>query len=247
MPQVKVIFLIISFAILCGCKTKSPAVANNKKNSDTTYLIKRFCDTVLLKPEEFNIPIRITDNSLGYARVRCFPHFDANDTSNMIGKIKCGTTVMAHVPLGFKYDKHPYYYHVMVKDNNGKDRVGFISNLVVKPLEEVRLDSLCDIEIQKLPEEDRDGHEKQMVIKGIYTGKDLYIINPSVCRGGRCVIACAVNNGDDINDGEYDGEFGFILLDKWGGIKIGDSVSISIKHKSYATPKLLNPDALIKK
>ena len=81
-----------------------------------------------------------------------------------------------------------------------------------------------------------------IVLKGIYQGKNLYVMNPFASSGiGFCVYEVEVNGKvatDEINSSAFEIDLSVYQL------KIGDKVTVVIKHKSNCTPKVLNPEVL---
>lgn len=82
----------------------------------------------------------------------------------------------------------------------------------------------------------------ELVFKGIYQGKDLFIINPMLDLGQEyCAYEVYVNNKkyeDVINSSAFR-----ISLD-FAGLKFGEEYEVVIKHRSDCTPKLVNPEVL---
>ncbi len=82
----------------------------------------------------------------------------------------------------------------------------------------------------------------EMVLKGIYQGKDLYIINPMLDMGEEyCAYEVLVNKiefADVINSSAFR-----ISLD-YVGLEFGQEYEVVIKHHENCTPKLVNPEVL---
>ena len=81
----------------------------------------------------------------------------------------------------------------------------------------------------------------EIVINGIYQGKNLYVMNPFSSIGGFCIQEVTVNGqpyNDDINSSAFEinfSEFQFTF---------GDKVIVKIKHKDDGKPRVLNEDVL---
>ncbi|MBN1251617.1 MAG: hypothetical protein JXR51_14635 [Bacteroidales bacterium] len=84
--------------------------------------------------------------------------------------------------------------------------------------------------------------QKEQLIEGVYQGENLFVMNPFASTGvGFCVYEVTVNNEittDEINSSAFEIDLSLFQL------KIGDHVSIIIKHKDNCTPKVLNLDVL---
>lgn len=82
----------------------------------------------------------------------------------------------------------------------------------------------------------------EMVLKGVYQGKDLYIINPMLDIGEEyCAFEVLVNDtgyDDVINSSAFR-----ITLD-YVGLEFGENYEVIIKHHDNCTPKLVNPEVL---
>ncbi len=83
---------------------------------------------------------------------------------------------------------------------------------------------------------------KEIEIKGIYQGENLYVMNPFSSTGvGFCIYEVTVNGQvttDEISSSAFEIDFTFFNLKK------GDPVTVVIKHKDGCTPKLLNAEVL---
>lgn len=83
---------------------------------------------------------------------------------------------------------------------------------------------------------------KEIVIKGIYQGVNLYVRNPFSSTGvGFCIYEVTVNGQvttDEINSSAFEIDLSFYNLKK------GAPVSIVIKHKDGCVPKILNEEVL---
>ncbi len=81
-----------------------------------------------------------------------------------------------------------------------------------------------------------------MILKGVYQGKDLYIINPMLDIGEEyCAYEVFVNDKkfeDVINSSAFR-----ISLD-YVGLQFGQEYEVVIKHHEDCTPKLVNPEVL---
>lgn len=81
---------------------------------------------------------------------------------------------------------------------------------------------------------------QEITLKGNYYGFNLHVLNPSV-GNGFCTTAVLVNNNptmDEINSNAFEIDFSLMNL------KIGDPVTVVIKHKSGCKPEVINPKAL---
>lgn len=83
---------------------------------------------------------------------------------------------------------------------------------------------------------------KEITVKGIYQGENLYVVNPFSSTGvGFCIYEVTVNGRvttDEINSSAF--EVDFTLQ----GLKKGDPVTVVIKHKAGCTPKVINRNVL---
>lgn len=80
------------------------------------------------------------------------------------------------------------------------------------------------------------------IIEGKYQGKNIYVINSIAESGvGFCVYEVRVNGDvstDEVNSTAFEIDLGIY------GFKLGDPVTVEIKHKDGCTPRILNPNAL---
>jgi len=81
-----------------------------------------------------------------------------------------------------------------------------------------------------------------IVLDGNYQGKNIYVQNPFAGNGvGFCVFEVTVNDQvttDEINSSAFEIDFKNFQL------KLGDKVSVKVKHKGDCKPKVLNPEVL---
>jgi len=82
----------------------------------------------------------------------------------------------------------------------------------------------------------------EIVLKGVYQGKNLYVMNPFASSGvGFCVYEVQVNGQvttDEINSSAFEIDLTIFQFKK------GDKLVIVIKHKDGCTPKVINPEVL---
>ncbi|PLX08933.1 MAG: hypothetical protein C0596_03720 [Marinilabiliales bacterium] len=82
----------------------------------------------------------------------------------------------------------------------------------------------------------------EMVLKGIYQGKDLYIINPMLDIGEEyCAYEVTINEkpfDDVINSSAFRITLAYV------GLEFGQEYEVIIKHHDDCTPKLVNPEVL---
>jgi hypothetical protein len=82
----------------------------------------------------------------------------------------------------------------------------------------------------------------EIVLKGVYQGKNLYVMNPFASSGvGFCVIEVTVNGQlttDEINSSAFEIDLTIFQF------SVGDKLIVSIKHKDGCTPKVINPEVL---
>ena len=80
------------------------------------------------------------------------------------------------------------------------------------------------------------------MIDGHYQGKNLYVQNPFAGSGvGFCTFEVTINGDvttDEINSSAFEIDFSNVKL------KIGDPVTVKIKHKDDCKPRVLNPEVL---
>jgi hypothetical protein len=83
---------------------------------------------------------------------------------------------------------------------------------------------------------------KEIVLKGIYQGENIYVMNPFSSTGvGYCIYEITVNGQvttDEINSSAF--EIDLTVFD----LKKGDPITIVVKHKDGCVPKIINPEAL---
>lgn len=81
-----------------------------------------------------------------------------------------------------------------------------------------------------------------IVLEGHYQGKNLYVQNPFAGSGvGFCTFEVTINGEvttDEVNSSAFEIDFANFEL------KVGDPVTIKIKHKDDCKPKVLNPEVL---
>ena len=84
--------------------------------------------------------------------------------------------------------------------------------------------------------------QQKKVINGVYQGENLFVMNPFANTGvGFCVYEVTVNGEittDEINSSAFEIDLSAFKL------KIGEPVSIIIKHKEKCSPKILNRNVL---
>ena len=81
-----------------------------------------------------------------------------------------------------------------------------------------------------------------IVLDGHYQGKNLYIQNPFAGSGvGFCTFEVTINGDvttDEINSSAFEIDFSNFKL------KVGDPLTVKIKHKDDCKPRVLNPEVL---
>ncbi|MEY3399315.1 MAG: hypothetical protein RL220_1909 [Bacteroidota bacterium] len=81
-----------------------------------------------------------------------------------------------------------------------------------------------------------------LVMEGTYQQRNIYVINTVGSEGvGFCVYEVTVNgqiSTDEINSQAFEIDLSIY------GFKLGDAVSVTLKHKDGCTPRILNPGAL---
>lgn len=82
----------------------------------------------------------------------------------------------------------------------------------------------------------------ELVIEGIYQGKNLYVMNPFSPSGvGYCIYEVSVNgqvSSDEINSSAFEIDLSVYQFN------VGDKIIIRIKHKENCQPKILNAEVL---
>jgi len=82
----------------------------------------------------------------------------------------------------------------------------------------------------------------EIVLKGVYQGKNIYVMNPFASSGvGFCVYEVTVNGQlttDEINSSAFEIDLTIFQFSK------GDKLIIIIKHKDGCLPKVINPEVL---
>ena len=83
---------------------------------------------------------------------------------------------------------------------------------------------------------------EEITITGIYQGENLFVMNPFAATGvGFCVYEVTVNGQittDEINSSAFEIDLSVFQL------KVGDKVTVIIKHKEGCLPKILNQEVL---
>lgn len=86
------------------------------------------------------------------------------------------------------------------------------------------------------------GFAEDIVLKGIYQGKNLYVMNPFADDGnGFCITSITVNGmatSDNVNSSAFEIDLSVHNLKK------GDDVNVVISHKDGCQPKVINPEVL---
>ncbi len=84
--------------------------------------------------------------------------------------------------------------------------------------------------------------EEQMVFRGVYQGKDLYIMNPMLDEGSTyCVKKVTIN---DIVYDDVINSSAFRISLSYAGLDYGEAYEVVIKHSGSCTPTLVNPEVL---
>jgi len=82
----------------------------------------------------------------------------------------------------------------------------------------------------------------EIKLDGIFQGKNIYVMNPYSSSGvGFCVYEVTVNGQiatDEINSSAFEIDFSSYQL------KVGDKLTLIVKHKENCTPKILNSEVL---
>ncbi len=205
-------------------------------------LLLQRCSNKEVSDEKFTLTFRIKPNSLGYARVRSNSIFSCKDTSNVIGRIACGTKVHVAVPTEFlaggKWkDKEPWYYLIKLNVSEGSELIGYIHETAMISYDQYEEDSACNSSRY-------EDYGNLIILKGIYKGKNLYVQNPfSDCHSnGFCTIKYTVNGNmtaDAVESSGYEIDLSLFRL------KLGENVEIRIEHKTTCLPKILNPEVIL--
>jgi hypothetical protein len=86
------------------------------------------------------------------------------------------------------------------------------------------------------------GFSEEIVLKGVYQGKNLYVMNPFAASGvGFCVFEVTVNGQvttDEINSSAFEIDLTIFQFKK------GDKLVVVIKYKDGCTPKIINPEVI---
>ncbi len=210
------------------------------------------CKTHSLYKSEKNLIAKTTgikmvvkENTLGYARVRGKSSFSVKDTSNVIAHIPCGTRIKVDIPVEFlkggkRESVKPWYYSVIVKNEKNRDTSGYIVDEVLESYDQFEEDSLYEVEcrIKGDCDEKNDG---RIILEGKYNGKNLYVQNPFNSKGF-CIYDCVVNG--NVTTDTYESSAWEIDLTRYS-LRIGDPVTIFIKHRTCCLPKILNPEVIL--
>lgn len=84
--------------------------------------------------EEYDTPVQVRRNSLGYARVRSRLIFNANDGRNVLATIPSCTTILARGPTKMSPGSQGLGWAVRLVDPTGARCRGYISDTVLTPL-----------------------------------------------------------------------------------------------------------------
>ena len=86
------------------------------------------------------------------------------------------------------------------------------------------------------------GQNGELVLEGVYQGRDLYVRNPFAEDGvGFCVFEVEVNGkvtSDEVNSSAFALDMSIL------GLEEGDPVTIKLKHRKECRPGILNPEAI---
>lgn len=234
------LLFLFSIPFICSCQTQDDIYG-----SDSIIVTDNYSRTNTFPADSFNIPFRIEENSLGYVRVRTHPTFHERDTSNLLARIKSGTRIHAMIPLEYKdewYYEEPYHYAVRIKNKDGKECLGYICKFVLIPEEQFILDSICDAKQNACPDSDTG----ELIVRGVYKGKNLWLTNPLECRGTYGTIGYVqVNNFQDfpmISTRLYHYESLHEVKLEYYNLEIGDSLKITITHEPCTVPTIVNPE-----
>lgn len=82
----------------------------------------------------------------------------------------------------------------------------------------------------------------EMVLSGVYQGKDLYIINPMLDIGEEyCAYEVLIN---DLPFDDVINSSAFRITLEYAGLEFGQQYEVIIKHHEDCAPKLVNPEVL---
>lgn len=86
------------------------------------------------------------------------------------------------------------------------------------------------------------GYSEEIVLNGVYQGKNLYVMNPFAASGvGFCVYEVSVNGRittDEINSSAFEIDLTIFQFKK------GDKLEVVVKYKNGCTPKIINPEVI---
>src|SRR6056297_1911102 len=86
------------------------------------------------------------------------------------------------------------------------------------------------------------GYSGNIVLTGVYQGKNLYVMNPFAGDGvGFCVSKVTVNDQvttDEINSSAFEIDLSVFEFE------VGEKLIINIEYKDNCKPKVLNPEVL---
>jgi len=230
-------------ALLVACSNDDIVNTEAKEYGEDHTLVTTMCPLLFdLDAAEFNVELRILDNTLGYARVRSHGSFSTKDTSNLLARVLCGAPIKARIPDEFKDTwGEPYYYQIIVEDEKGHTCLGYVSKLVVEKESIYQGRKNCD-EFRKANPDLYKFNTGVDYIEGYYFGKNLYVQNPFNCGGtGFCVRHASVNGSvstDEISSSAFEIDFSRHQL------RIGDPIIIKMKHEWSCIPKVLNPEVV---
>jgi hypothetical protein len=130
------VFLASHVAVaLCACRDQAPKDAVGMADADGYVLIDGSCRDGL--PEDGakgiskgNIVAR--QNDLGFVRIRSSACFVADDTSNMLGTVPCGTRLVGLCLVKNSDLGNAVGYRVRVRDRSGHRAIGYVAAEVVR-------------------------------------------------------------------------------------------------------------------
>lgn len=82
---------------------------------------------------------------------------------------------------------------------------------------------------------------EEIVLKGAYQGKNLYVLNPSYGSDKYCATQVIINGKtltDEINSSSFEIDFSSM------GINIGDEIVVKIMYEEGCVPQVINPEVI---
>jgi hypothetical protein len=124
---------------LCACRDQAPKDAVGMADADGYVLIDGSCrDGLAVDSLKFvlNAKMIAKQNDLGFVRVRSSASFVANDPSNVLGTVPCGTRLAGGCGVKNPDLGNALGCYVRVRDRSGHRAIGYVAAEVVEMVRE---------------------------------------------------------------------------------------------------------------